>query len=124
MPHIVIAEDEDDVREFLMRATRRLAPHAEVTAVPTAMAALDVFQQRGCDLLITDQRMPYMTGVELLQAVREAAPGLPVIVISADTSAKEVAIAAGATAFFYKPITIGQIRQIIEQWLPPQAQEE
>ena len=69
MSHIVIADDEDDVREFLLRAVRRYAPQAEVTAVVNGAAALEMISQRGCDLLISDHRMPVMTGVELLQAV-------------------------------------------------------
>src|SRR5215212_2751926 len=119
MQHIVIADDEDDVREFLVRAVRRYAPQAEVSAVGDGAAALDIMRQRGCDLLISDHRMPIMTGVELLQAVRISQPILPVVIISADMTAERAAAAAGVTAFFYKPLTILQIRQILETWLPP-----
>jgi CheY-like chemotaxis protein len=118
MVHIVIADDEDDVREFLLRAVRRYAPHAEVTAVNDGVAALEIMRQRGCDLLISDHRMPRMTGLELLQTVRAAQPILPVVIISADVTAEIAAIEAGVTAFFYKPLTIVQIRQIVETWLP------
>jgi len=118
MSHIVIADDEDDVREFLLRAVRRYAPQAEVTAVANGAAALEIMRQRGCDLLISDHRMPMMTGVELLQAVRASQPMLPVVIISADVTAETAAVEAGVTAFFYKPLTIGQIRQIVETWLP------
>src|SRR3954451_19532657 len=121
MPHIVIADDEADVREFLLRAVRRYAPQAEVTAVVNGAAALEIMRQRGCDLLISDHRMPVMTGVELLQAVRVLQPILPVVIISADTTAESAAAEAGVTAFFYKPLTIIQIRQIVETWLPSKA---
>lgn len=120
MSHIVIADDEDDVREFLLRAVRRYAPQAEVTAVEHGAAALEMIRQRGCDLLITDHRMPVMTGIELLRTVRELEPSLPVVIISADVTAETAAIAAGVTAFFYKPLTITQLRQIVETWLPAQ----
>ena len=119
MAHIVIADDEDDVREFLLRAVRRYAPQAEVTGAANGAAALEIMHQRGCDLLISDHRMPVMTGVELLKAVRESQPILPVVIISADMTAEMAAANAGVTAFFYKPLTIIQIRQIIETWLPP-----
>ena len=118
MAHIVIADDEDDVREFLLRAVRRYAPEAEVTGVGNGAAALEVMRQRGCDLLITDHRMPLMTGLELLQAVRTLQPLLPVVIISADVTVETAAVEAGVTAFFYKPLTIIQIRQIVETWLP------
>jgi len=106
------------VREFLLRAVRRYAPQAEVTAVVNGAVALEIMHQQGCDLLISDHRMPVMTGVELLQVVRESQPILPVIIISADVTAETAAVEAGVTAFFYKPLTIGQIRQIVETWLP------
>jgi two-component system, cell cycle response regulator CpdR len=60
MPHILIAEDESDVREFLQRAVQRLAPAAEVTAAANGLEALNIFRQRSCDLILTDQRMPLM----------------------------------------------------------------
>jgi len=120
MPHIVIADDEDDVREFLLRAVRRYAPQAEISAVGNGAAALEILRQRGCDLLISDHRMPVMTGVELLRAVRASEPVLPVVIISADATAESAATEAGVTAFFYKPLTIAQIRQIVETWLPSQ----
>src|SRR3954471_21209558 len=101
MLHIVIADDEDDVREFLLRAVRRYAPQAEVTAVINGAAALEIMRQRGCDLLISDQRMPVMTGVELVPGVRLSPPILPVVIISADTTAAAAAAEAGVTAFFY-----------------------
>ncbi len=113
MPHILIVEDENDVREFLVRATRRFAPQAEITAVANGAQALGVFQQRQCDLIISDQRMPEMTGVELLQAVRASESAVPFVVISADTSAEVAALHAGATAFFYKPVTVLQLSQIV-----------
>jgi two-component system response regulator PilR (NtrC family) len=121
MPHIVIADDEDDVREFLLRAVRRYAPQAEITAVANGAVALEIMRERGCDLLISDHRMPVMTGVELLQAIRESQPILPVVIISADSSAEASAVEAGVTAFFYKPLTIAQIRQIVETWLAPKS---
>jgi DNA-binding NtrC family response regulator len=96
---------------------RRYAPQAEVTAVINGAVALEILRERGCDLLISDHRMPVMTGVELLQAVRKSQPALPVVIISADTTAETAAAEAGVTAFFYKPPTIAQIRMIIETWL-------
>lgn len=117
MPHIVIAEDEEDVREFFRRAFSRYAPHARVTACPDGVAALDVIRAQGCDLLISDHRMPVMTGIELLRAVRAFSGDLPVVIISADVSAEAEAIGASVTAFLYKPLTTAQIRMIIETWV-------
>jgi CheY-like chemotaxis protein len=117
MPHILIAEDENDVREFLVRAVQRLAPDAEITATANGSEAFDIFQQRSCDLILTDQRMPVMRGTDLLLAVRGTGSNIPIVFITADMIAEEQALQAGATAVFLKPISIRQLRQIIETWL-------
>jgi CheY-like chemotaxis protein len=121
MPHIVIAEDEADVREFLVRAFSRYAPYAEVTACPDGASALAVIRARGCDLLVSDHRMPEMTGVDLLRALRAQGNELPVVIISADTTAEVAAVEAGATAFVYKPLNTAQIRTMVENWLAPRS---
>ena len=51
MPHILIAEDETDVREFLVRAVQRLAPAVEVSAASDGSEALHIFEQQPCDLI-------------------------------------------------------------------------
>jgi two-component system capsular synthesis sensor histidine kinase RcsC len=117
MPHILIAEDEGDVREFLVRAVRRMAPTAEVTAASNGEEALNIFQQQPCDLILTDQRMPVMRGIELLTAVREMGSSVPVVFITADVIVEEQALQAGANAVFFKPVSIRQIREIIETWM-------
>jgi CheY-like chemotaxis protein len=54
----------------------------DVTTTSTPLKALDEFQSREFDLLITDFRMPKLTGVELIQKVRVIKPNLPVLLIS------------------------------------------
>jgi CheY-like chemotaxis protein len=119
MPHILIVEDESDVREFLVRAVRRLAPTAEVTAASNGSEALSIFQKQPCDVILTDQRMPVMRGIELLRAVRDMGSAVPVIFITADVIVEEQALHAGANAVFFKPVSIRQIREILETWMRP-----
>ena len=92
---------------------------AEVTAAVNGLEALNIFRQRSCDLILTDQRMPLMRGTDLLMAVRETGSDVPVVFITADMIAEEQALQAGASAVFLKPISIRQIRQILETWMRP-----
>ena len=119
MPHIIIAEDEDDVREFLIRAFQRAAPDANILGAPNGAQAYELVCAGECDLLISDQRMPYMTGIELLQAVRAHGKTFPFVMISADATIEVAAREAGVTAFFYKPLSMRQIREIATAWLAP-----
>lgn len=118
MRHIIIAEDEDDVREFLTRAVRRAAPEADISSAADGTEALAIVLERGCDLIISDQRMPRMTGVELLGAIREHGYTFPFIVVSADVTVEQMLQDAGVSAFFYKPLSMRQIRDIVDAWLP------
>jgi two-component system, OmpR family, response regulator RegX3 len=110
--HILIAEDEEQVRDFLLRVVRRVAPDALVTTASNGAEALEAFVQHGSDLIITDHRMPVMSGLELLRAVRRVS-STPVIIISADPTVETSAIEDGATIFFFKPVTITQVMQAI-----------
>ena len=116
--HIVIAEDEGDVREFLVRAFQRCAPKATILAATDGTEALELIHRYGCDLLITDQRMPKMTGIELVEALHRENKSFPTIVISADTTIEPAARAAGISAFYLKPLTFQQIRNMIQLWFP------
>ena len=117
MPNILIVEDESDVREFLVRAVQRLLPTAEIMAATNGSEALEIFQQRNCDLILTDQRMPLMRGTDLLVAVRETGSNVPIVFITADIVAEDQAMQAGASAVFIKPVSIRQLRQILETWV-------
>ncbi|HNP69746.1 MAG TPA: response regulator [Kouleothrix sp.] len=119
MPHIIIAEDEDDVREFLTRAFSRAAPEAQIISAANGASALDLVQAHECHLLISDQRMPTMTGIDLLRAVRACGYVFPFIMLSADATVEAAALQAGVTAFFYKPLSLRQIREIVATWLAP-----
>ena len=117
MQHILIVEDEHDVREFLVRAVQRLRPQDEITAATNGSEALEIFQQQQVNLILTDQRMPLMRGTDLLMAVRESGSQVPVVFITADLIAEEHALQAGASAVFIKPVSLRQLNQILETWM-------
>ena len=55
----------------------------EVTAVPSAEDALDALDGRAVDVLLTDQRLPGMDGVQLITRIRATHPALAIIVMTA-----------------------------------------
>ena len=102
-PVVHIVDDDEAVRRSLafMLSSAGLA----VRVYDSARAFLDGFDhvQRGC--LITDVRMPEMTGIELLQRIGERAPFFPAIVITGhgDVPLAVEAMKAGAIDFIEKP---------------------
>ncbi len=74
---ILVVEDDEDIR---LLNTDILAQHGFlVDAAEDGGVAWDAIQQRHYDLLITDNAMPRMTGMELLKTLRDARMELPVI---------------------------------------------
>ena len=92
MPRILLAEDDDSLRNFLARALERAG--YEVLACPdgdSAAAALD----EAWDLLLTDIVMPGMDGIEVARQAAARQPGLRIMFI---TGFAAVALAAGDAA--------------------------
>lgn len=113
---LLIAEDETPVRQYLRRALSPLSPNLELIEAADGRTALEIFQTIPLDLILCDQRMPLMSGLELLHHVR-AASDLPFIFLSADHSIAASALALGATAFLYKPITLNELRTAVSNAL-------
>jgi two-component system response regulator FixJ len=98
-----IIDDDDTVREslaFLLRSAK-----IEVRTYESAVAFLKVLPTIGSGCIITDVRMPEVTGLELLQRLRDMASGLPVIVITGhgDVPLAVEAMKSGAFDFIEKP---------------------
>lgn len=114
---ILLAEDEPDVRAFLVRAIERAAPGYEVEAAPDGGAALAAFRRAPADLVISDQHMPRLTGLELLRAIR-AFSAVPFVLISADTTVADAARTAGCSGFIGKPLSLYELRAAIVDLAP------
>lgn len=103
MAKILIVDDEANLRKVLrtLLAQDGHQPHA----VADGFAALDFLKHHELDLVITDLKMPQMTGLELLHQVQKLRPGLPVILITAhgtvDTAVS--ALKNGAFDYITKP---------------------
>ena len=80
MIRILLAEDDQVMREYLTRALER-AGYA-VAAVDRGTAAIPLLETEPFDLLLTDIVMPEMDGIELAQKAQEIAPGMRVMFIT------------------------------------------
>ncbi|OPY70846.1 MAG: Blue-light-activated protein [Syntrophorhabdaceae bacterium PtaU1.Bin034] len=92
-----------------------------VTATTSSLDALRTFSSdpHSFDLVITDQTMPDMTGVELAKELTDVRPGIPVILVTGFSYVidSEAAEKAGINAFAMKPLTKGEIADIIRKTL-------
>jgi two-component system NtrC family response regulator len=90
--------------------------------------ALEKLKANGINMVITDERMPDLTGMELLSEIKKMDPGIPVIMITAYGSVSMAvdALKKGAFYFFEKPIfnNLEQFFAIIRQALKAQEMEK
>lgn len=105
-PPILLADDEPEIREYVKTA---LACRGySVEAVSDGEEALESLQSgANFSLVLLDLFMPRKNGLEALQAIRQADPKLPVVMLSCAASATNVveAMKSGANDFLVKPIS-------------------
>lgn len=80
MAKIILAEDDEDMRRFLVRALER-AGHA-VVSFGEGASAFEEIKQSSFDLLLTDIVMPEMDGIELARRAAELDPSLKIMFIT------------------------------------------
>ena len=80
MAHILVADDERAVREFVCRALRH--DGYQVTGVEDGLQALSALAEHDFDLLLSDIVMPGLDGIALALRVARDRPGLPVLLMS------------------------------------------
>jgi two-component system phosphate regulon sensor histidine kinase PhoR len=103
-PLILVADDSREIRNFLEHSVLVPAGYT-VRSAEDGMSALILAREIKPDLLITDQQMPNLTGIELIQHLRRDLPHLPAILITAEGSESLVveALRAGAVDYLIKP---------------------
>ncbi len=88
----------------------------DVVAAEGGEKALQIFRQESFDLVLTDQKMPKMSGLDLLKAVRALNPEEAVIVMTAYGSIETAvsAIKEGASDYLTKPLNLDELLHRIE----------
>jgi signal transduction histidine kinase len=108
--HVLVADDNADMREYLARL---LGERWHVTAVADGAQALEVIERQPPDLVLTDVMMPNLDGFGLLSAIRENArtSALPVLMLSARAGdeASSSGLEAGADDYLTKPFSAREL---------------
>ena len=112
---ILLIDDEDLILNFLSEALR--AKNYDVTIAQSGRSGLALFQEQEFDLVITDMKMPDLTGIDILKKVKEISPSTDVIVITAFGSIENAveAMRLGAFNYVIKPFTPESIEAVIDK---------
>jgi DNA-binding NtrC family response regulator len=115
--NILVVDDESVIREALTRILE--GDGFTVQTAKNGHAAIELLQQNEFDLIITDLKMPGMSGFEVLSAVKTLQPSAPVIMITGFATV-ETAVEAmknGTVDYLVKPFTPEQILEKVHRAL-------
>ena len=119
MAHILVAEDERDIRD-LITFTLKFAGH-EITPATNGEEAVKLAKEKLPDLIMTDVRMPKMTGYEACKAIKSdgTTKHIPVVILSAKGQDEEIDQGrdAGADDYLLKPFAPDELTRRIAEIL-------
>ncbi|MBI4231249.1 MAG: response regulator [Planctomycetes bacterium] len=119
----VLLVDDSAVMRMHVARTLRQAGYAglTITQASDGEEALQHLQAHRFDLVISDLHMPRLDGLELVRRIRAAGLDVPVLLVTAEGSARKQteAVVSGVTAYLTKPVTPDQLREKIEPLFAP-----
>ena len=116
----ILLVDDDDLVLFAVSEGLQLANGSyEIVTATNGYEALGVLTEFSFDLVITDIKMPQMSGVQLTQEIRSLNLDIPVVWMTAFSSQelKEQAHRMRVYRFLAKPMEVADIRQIAKEAL-------
>src|SRR6056300_792484 len=112
---VLVVDDEDDLTWSISKHLAKDKDKYDLICVNSGKKALEVLSQLPVKLVISDIRMPEISGLELLSRIRESYPATKVIIMTAYGSSEvhEEANARGCFKYIEKPFEITDLRQLI-----------
>lgn len=109
MPRILIAEDEPRISSFIQKGLR--ANGFTTTTVPDGPSAYDLASSGEFDLMVLDIGLPHMNGFEVLERLRGESVTMPIIVLTARDSVRDVVsgLENGADDYMAKPFRFEEL---------------
>ena len=112
---VLIVDDEQDLTWSLVRRLSKDAKRMEFLCTESGKQALDLMHRLPIDLLVTDLRMPGMSGQDLIHRVRSEHPGVKIILMTAFSSPelKEFVRHFQINGYIEKPFELEDLRNLI-----------
>jgi putative two-component system response regulator len=112
---VLVVDDMEAMRLALVKCLHM--SRYEVIAASSGGEALDLLRTQHFDLLLTDQTMPGLSGLELTDAVSRMHPDMPIVVLTGHTDVElaKDSLQRGASDFVTKPVNIRELPILIER---------
>jgi DNA-binding NtrC family response regulator len=116
-PRVLVVDDDDNIISAFKDFFRK--EHCTMLSASNAEDALSLISRQTVNLVITDIRMKWQSGVTLLMKIKQADPALPVIVITGypDLIPEADIRHYGAEYVFEKPLELDQLRNAVRNCL-------
>ncbi len=117
-PRVLVVDDEQHMCDVCARTLRRAG--YEVATATDPRAAVDALRgELSFDLLLTDIKMPAMSGLELAHIARERDPAIAIIIMTGFASMENLhqSVQRGVADFLSKPFELEQLRLAVDQAL-------
>lgn len=123
---VLIIDDSFDLIRVLKSAILTLDPGIDVIVVPSAEEAMLAFYKNNLDLMISDIRLPGMSGMDLVRRIRKKDKALKIMMITGliDSSLETEAQKAGVDYFLRKPIPMPMFLETVGKFLGIEMTEE
>jgi len=118
----ILIADDDPQMQLAISASLKRAGH-ELTVVGDGRAALRALEEGSFDVIISDQRMPEMSGQELLSEVQKRGWDTPFVMITAYGTINQAvqAMQQGAADFITKPFSAEDLERVVERVVTPES---
>ncbi len=123
MARILVVDDERNIRTLFAEELEDMGYEAETAAGATE--AIEKFRAKPADLLIVDIRMPDMSGLEMIQVIRQFDNDVPVIICSALHALRDdfTVWESRVSAFLDKPVDLDDLRKAVRKALKEAKRE-
>ena len=122
---VLIVDDQHEVRRMLASGVKTLGEQYDVLEVPSAEEAMLVSAGLPLDLVVTDVRLPGISGLDLVARLQKRRPDLRTILITGamDSKTRRQVSESSASAYFYKPLMMDEFLGTVERLCtaPPEA---
>ncbi|WP_169736187.1 response regulator [Caldanaerobius polysaccharolyticus] len=123
---LLIVDDEEIVRDGLLNLIDWNKVGVLISgAAANGLEALDIYEKKGADIVLTDIRMPHMDGLKLMEELKKRDPSIVIIVLSAydDFSYAQESLKIGAFDYILKPIEIQKLIDAVKKAVEVKRQE-
>lgn len=118
---ILLVDDSGTMRTIQKRCLIKLGVSpGDIVEAKDGKVALEAFEKEVFDIILTDQNMPVLDGLGLVEGVRTSNKDIPIVMITTESERSHVvgAIEAGVSDYLVKPFTSDDLSAKLQKWVP------